>query len=51
MRTLNPRQTSRLRIVALIAVAVLFVLFLSANGVASFYTDWLWFDAMGQGEV
>ncbi len=51
MRTLRTPQTSRFRIVALISVAVLFVLFLSANGVASFYTDWLWFDHMGLGSV
>jgi uncharacterized membrane protein (UPF0182 family) len=37
--------------VALIVVAALFVLFLSANGVASFYTDWLWFDHLGFGQV
>ena len=47
MRTLRARpQTSRLRIFALIAVAIVFVLFLSANGVASFYTDFLWFDKL-----
>ena len=36
---------------ALVVVVVLFVLFLSANGVASFYTDWLWFDNLGFGQV
>lgn len=47
MRTLRTRpQTSRFRIFAVIAVAILFVLFLSANGVASFYTDFLWFDKL-----
>lgn len=52
MRTIRSRpQTNRLRIFALIAVAVAFVLFLSANGVASFYTDWLWFDNLGLGSV
>lgn len=51
MRTISTPQTSRLRIVALIVVAASFVLFLSANGVASFYTDWLWFDSLGFGQV
>ncbi|MEM7272204.1 MAG: UPF0182 family protein [Actinomycetota bacterium] len=51
MRTISPPQPSRVRIFALVAVAVLFVLFLSANGVASFYTDWLWFDNMDLGSI
>ncbi len=51
MRTLRSPQTSRFRIFALVAVAVLFVLFLSANGLASFYTDWLWFDKLELGGV
>ncbi len=51
MRTLRSPQTSKIRILALIAIAVLFVLFLSANGVASFYTDWLWFDNMELGGI
>jgi uncharacterized membrane protein (UPF0182 family) len=51
MRTISPPQPSRVRVFALIAVAVLFVLFLSANGVASFYTDWLWFDNMDLGSL
>lgn len=37
--------------VALLAAAGLFVLFLSANGIAGVYTDWLWFDALGQPNV
>ncbi len=52
MRTIRSRpQTSRFRVIALVAVAVFFVLFLSANGVASFYTDWLWFDNLDLGSV
>ncbi|MGI9599264.1 MAG: UPF0182 family protein [Acidimicrobiales bacterium] len=51
MRTLRSPQTSRFRIFAVAAVAVLFALFLSANGVASFYTDWLWFDNMELGAI
>ncbi|MEM9651629.1 MAG: UPF0182 family protein, partial [Actinomycetota bacterium] len=51
MRTISPPQPSRVRVFALIAVAVLFVLFLSANGVASFYTDWLWFSNLELGSL
>ena len=51
MRTIATPQTSKFRIFALVAVAVVFVLFLSANGVASFYTDWLWFDNLNLGGV
>ncbi len=51
MRTLRSPQTSRFRVIAVVVVAALFVLFLSANGVASFYTDWLWFDRLGLGQV
>ncbi len=51
MRTIRTAQTSRLRIIAVIAVVAFIALFLSANGVASFYTDWLWFDNMGFGQV
>ena len=36
----------------LIALALLLVvLFLSARGVAGFYTDYLWFDSLGRGDV
>ena len=51
MRSISPPQPSRVRIVALVALAVVFVLFLSANGVASFYTDWLWFDNLDLGSI
>ncbi|RMH85619.1 MAG: UPF0182 family protein, partial [Actinomyces sp.] len=36
---------------ALVAVAVAFVLLLSLRGIAIFYTDYLWFDAVGRTDV
>lgn len=51
MRTINPPQPSRIRVIALVAVAVVFNLFLSANGVASVYIDWLWFANMDLGSI
>ncbi len=45
------RLSSRAR-TALIVVAVgLFVLIISARGIAGFYTDYLWFDQLGQGDT
>ncbi|MEX1217333.1 MAG: UPF0182 family protein [Acidimicrobiales bacterium] len=41
------RRLSGGRLVLIIAVAVLFVLFLSLRGVAGFWTDWMWFDSLG----
>lgn len=46
----SPRS-SRIRTLVLIGVGLLFVLFLSASGVARLYTDWLWFDALGLSSV
>lgn len=52
MRTLRDRPgTSRLRIVSLIVAGFMFVLFLSANGIASVYTDWLWFRHLDVGSA
>lgn len=42
---------SRLRVPIAIGIGVLFVLLLSANGVAATYTDWLWFSSLGLGSV
>ncbi|MCP4228007.1 MAG: UPF0182 family protein, partial [Actinomycetia bacterium] len=42
---------SRFRLPIAVALGVLFVLLLSANGVASTYTDWLWFSNTGFGSV
>ena len=52
MRTLrDQRDTSRLRLLLAVAAGAAFALFLSANGIASVYTDWLWFDNLGIGSV
>ncbi|MEL7158093.1 MAG: UPF0182 family protein, partial [Actinomycetota bacterium] len=42
---------SRYRTPIAIAVGVLVVLLLSANGLAATYTDWLWFSNLGLGSV
>ena len=39
----------RVRAWMVVLVAILFVLFLSARGLAGFYTDYLWFDSVGFG--
>ncbi|MGI9613454.1 MAG: UPF0182 family membrane protein [Acidimicrobiales bacterium] len=44
-------RSSRFRTPVLIGAGLLFVLMLSANGVARTYTDWLWFDNLGLGSV
>ena len=52
MKTMRENvRSSRFRTPVLIAVAILFVLLLSANGLAGTYTDWLWFDNLGLGSV
>jgi len=52
MRSVRDKaKPSRARTVALLAAAGLFVLFLSANGIARVFTDFLWFDALGQESV
>jgi uncharacterized membrane protein (UPF0182 family) len=44
-------MSNRGRILLIAAVVLLVVLFLSARGIAGFYTDELWFDALGQTDV
>lgn len=39
------------RIILILAVVLLFVFFLSARGIAGFWTDYLWYDALGFGGV
>ncbi len=52
MRTLRDRPgSSRLRIISLVVAGIFFVLFLSANGIASVYTDWLWFQQLDVGSA
>ena len=42
---------SRFKVPILIALGVLLILLLSANGLANTYTDWLWFDNLDVGSV
>jgi uncharacterized membrane protein (UPF0182 family) len=46
-----PRRQGRGRAVLVVAVVALFVLVTSLRGIASFYTDYLWFDSLGQSGV
>jgi uncharacterized membrane protein (UPF0182 family) len=43
------RRTYRFRAFAVGAVVLLLVVLFSLRGLASFYTDYLWFDSLGQG--
>src|SRR5262249_25449418 len=45
------RMSNRGRIILIAVVVLVVVLFLSARGIAGFYTDELWFDALGQTDV
>jgi uncharacterized protein len=47
----RPRVPSRGRAALIITIAVLVVLVLSTRGIAGFYTDYLWFDQLGFGQV
>lgn len=52
MRSIRDRpKPSRFRTPLLLVAGIALVLFLSANGVAAFYTDWLWFDSLDQQSV
>jgi uncharacterized membrane protein (UPF0182 family) len=45
------RTPGRGRTILIVAIVALFVLLTSLRGIASFYTDYLWFDSLGQGDV
>ena len=45
------RISNRARIILVVLAVLLFFLFLSARGIAGFYTDYLWFDSLGQRSV
>jgi uncharacterized protein len=49
--TLEPRRRFRFRGWIIGAVVVLIVLLFSLRGLAGFYTDYLWFDSVGQGST
>jgi hypothetical protein len=43
--------SNRTRIILVVLAVLLLILFLSARGIAGFYTDFLWFDSLGQRKV
>ena len=47
----TPRTPGRGRAVLVIAAVVFFFLITSLRGIAGFYTDFLWFDSLGQSDV
>jgi len=51
--TVEPRRRSRFRFRGWIIgiIVVLVVLLFSLRGLAGFYTDYLWFDSLGQGST
>lgn len=46
-----PRSTNRRRAILLVGAVVLFLLITSLRGIAGFYTDYLWFDSLGEVSV
>jgi uncharacterized membrane protein (UPF0182 family) len=50
-RQRQPGTGRRRRALLIAAVVILFVLLTSLRGIAGFYTDYLWFDSLGQGGV
>jgi uncharacterized protein len=46
-----PRSPGRGRTILVVAAVLLFLLITSLRGIASFYTDYLWFDSLGQASV
>lgn len=47
----TPRTPGRGRTVLVVAAVVFFFLITSLRGIAGFYTDFLWFDSLGQADV
>ena len=45
------RVSNRVRIILVVLAVLLLLLFLSARGIAGFYTDYLWFDSLDQSSV
>jgi uncharacterized membrane protein (UPF0182 family) len=50
-RPRKPGRGNRGRVVLIVAVVAAFVLLTSLRGIARFYTDFLWFDSLGQSGV
>ncbi len=47
----KPLQSRRFRWILFAVIVALIVLLFSLRGIAGFYTDYLWFDALGQNDV
>ncbi len=47
----QPKSSNRRRTVIAVVVGVLLILAVSLKGLASFYTDYLWFDQLGFGSI
>ncbi len=47
----NSIRTSRVRVLAVVGLGVVLALSLSADGIATAYTEWLWFADLGLGSV
>src|SRR5688572_32609798 len=47
----SPRTRRRLRVLLIVVAVLLFLLVTSLRGIAGFYTDYLWFDSLGQSGV
>lgn len=50
-RARPPKASGRGRTWLIVAAVILFFLVTSMRGIASFYTDYLWFDSLGRSEV
>ncbi len=50
-RTGSGSRSNRGRVIVIVLVVAAFVLVTSLRGIAAFYTDYLWFDALGFGGV
>lgn len=51
LRSSRDRRRFRIRPWMIVLVGLLVALFLSARGLAGFYTDYLWFDSIGRGDT
>src|SRR5215204_6624929 len=45
------RGSNRRRVALVVALVLIFVLATSLRGIAGFWTDYLWFDSLGLGEI
>ena len=50
-RPREPRLSGRSRVVLIVLAVGLLLLIFSLRGIAGFFTDYLWFDSLGQGDT